>query len=336
MKRIALLISFYLGIAPAFAQLTGNQSDYEPFADSTSFGGTAYTIGQPLYGNSPKLAPGFDSVATAGVGTPSWWQYTDAVTAKTTPSPTIVAGDLSYPGLSASVSGRSAEFYGNGTSALMNLTTDTGAIGYTAALGYTTIYYSFTLRVSDLSALPTAQNGADLIAGFTKVESHKNTSATPNSIGAQLWIRSDGATGYQLGIEGGSGANNVLATPTFDVTSHQIGETLFIVGQYDFTTTTGSLWINPTPGGSQPAPTLTDLATSAMQRVASFTLFGDNPEVGSGNFPIVGQMDNLRDGLTWASVTPVPEPSTCAFASLGLAALTQSRRSRNGRKEVRS
>ena len=323
MKRFALLlISFFcFEITAAFAQLVGDQSDYEPFADSTSFGGTSYSVGQPLSGNTPTLAAGFDSVATAGVGTPSWWEYTNATTSRSTPSPTIVSGDLPYAGLAASASGKSAQFHGLGTSALYNLTTDTGGIGYTAGLGYTTIYYSFTLSLSDISSLPKDESGANLIAGFTKIESHKNTTVTPNSVGAQLWIRSDGVNGYQLGLEGGSGANNVLGTPIFDIDSHSVGQTLFIVGQYDFTTATSSLWINPIPGGLQPPADVTDLASSAMQRVASFTLFGDNPEVGSGDFAITGQIDNLRDGLTWTSVTPVPEPSTFALAALGLAAL---------------
>lgn len=321
MKRFALLlIAFCFEITASFAQLTGDQSDYEPFADSTGFGGTSYSVGQPLPGNSPTLAAGFDSVATAGVGTPSWWEYTNATTLRSTPSPTIVSGDLPYPGLGASASGKSAQFHGIGTSALYNLTTDTNGTGYTAGLGYTTIYYSFTLSLSDISSLPKDGTGSNLIAGFTKVESHKNTTVTPNSVGAQLWIRSDGGNGYQLGLEGGSGANNVLATPIFDIDSHSVGQTLFIVGQYNFTTTTSSLWINPIPGGLQPPADVIDLASSAMQRVASFTLFGDNPEVGSGDFAITGQIDNLRDGLTWTSVTPAPEPSTFALAALGLAA----------------
>jgi hypothetical protein len=321
MKRFALTISFCFGATASFAQLTGDQSDYESFADSTTFGGTGYLIGQPLSGNSRTLPAGFDSVATAGVGTPSWWEYTNATTLRSTPSPTIVSGDLPYAGLAASASGKSAQFHGIGTSALYNLTTDTNGTGYTAGLGYTTIYYSFTLRLSDVSSLPKDQSAASLIAGFTKVESHKNTTVTPNSVGAQLWIRSDGGTGYQLGLEGGSGANNVLATPTFDVNSRNVGEILFIVGKYDFTNTTASLWINAIPGGLQPLADVTDSASSAMQRVASFTLFGDNPELGSGNFAITGQVDNLRDGLTWASVTPAPEPSTSVLVTLGLAAL---------------
>jgi hypothetical protein len=130
------------------------------------------------------------------------------------------------------------------------------------------------------------------------------------------------------GFEGGSGANNVLATPTFDTDSYSVGETLFVVGKYDFSTTTGSLWINPIPGELQPPGDVTDSASSAMQRVASFTLFGDKPEVGSGNFAITGQIDNLRDGLTWASVTSAPEPSTFALAALGLAAHCGRRRLR--------
>jgi hypothetical protein len=323
MKRFAILyIVFCLETTSSFAQLAGDQSDYEPFADSIGSGGTSYVNGQPLAGNSPTLAPGFDSVATSGVGSPSWWEYVDAMTSRTTPSPTVVAGDLPYAGLAASASGKSAQFHGVGASALYNLTTDVNGTGYTSGLGYTTIYYSFTLSLSDVSALPVDGSSASIIAGFTKVESHKNATATPNSIGTQLWIRSNGATGYQLGLEGGSGANNVLATPVFDTDSHSVGETLFIVGQYDFTTASSALWINPVPGGLQPLPDLTDATTSAMQRVASFTIFGDNPEVGSGNFAITGQIDNLRDGLTWTSVTPaVPEPSTCALAALGMIVL---------------
>jgi hypothetical protein len=112
----------------------------------------------------------------------------------------------------------------------MNLTTDSGGIGYTSGLGYTSVYYSFTLKLSDISFLPQDQSAASIIAGFTKIESHKNTTVTPNSIGAQLWIRSDGGNGFQLGFEGGSGANNVIATPVYDLTSHSVGETLFIVG----------------------------------------------------------------------------------------------------------
>jgi hypothetical protein len=323
MKKLALLLSafFFFEITMSFAQLTGDQSDYEPFADSTSAGGTSYSVGQPLPGNSPTLPLGFDSVATAGVGTPSWWEYINATTTRTTPSVTVVSGDLPYAGLAASASGKSAQFHGIGTSALYNLTTDINGTGYTAGLGYTTIYYSFTLSLLDIASLPKDGSGANLIAGFTKVESHKNTTVTPNSVGAQLWIRSDGVTGYQLGIEGGSGANNVLATPVFDIDSHTVGDTLFIVAQYNFTTTTSSLWINPVPGALQPPPDVADLASSAMQRVASFTIFGDNPEVGSGNFAITGQIDNLRDGLTWASVTPIPEPATCALGALGLVAI---------------
>src|SRR6478672_3700057 len=130
MKRFPLLlISHCFKITASFAQLVGDQSDYDPFADSTSFGGTSYSVGQPLSGNSRTLPSGFDSTATAGVGTPSWWEYTNATTSRSTPSPTIVSGDLPYAGLAVSAGGKSAQFHGIGTSALYNLTTDSGGIG---------------------------------------------------------------------------------------------------------------------------------------------------------------------------------------------------------------
>jgi hypothetical protein len=90
MKNSSFLSPFFcFGINTAFAQLVEDQSDYEPFADSTGFGGTGYSVGQPLFGNSPTLPAGFDSTATAGVGIPSWWEYTNATTTRSTPSVTL-------------------------------------------------------------------------------------------------------------------------------------------------------------------------------------------------------------------------------------------------------
>ncbi len=321
MKRIALLIPACFAITSAFGQLTGDQSDYEPFSDSSGSGGTSYTVGQPLAPNSPTLSASTLATETVGgsvgVGVPSWWHYTNATTMSTTPSPTIVSGDVSYAGLLSSGGGRSAQFHGTGASALMNLTTDAGAAGYTSG----TVFYSFALKLTDVGSLPTDQTAANIIAGFTKVESYKNATATPTSVGAQLWIRSDGVSGYQLGIEAGANANNVAATPTYAAGSFSAGDTLFIVGEYDFSTKTASLFVNATPGGAQPTANATDTqGGTGIARAASITLFGDNPTIGSSNNSITGQIDDLRFGLTWVAVTPVPEPAIFAFGVLGLVA----------------
>lgn len=332
MKKLNVLVSICLAALPAMAQqqLTGDQNVYEPFSDATATGGTSYAVGQSLALNSLTLP--LSTLQTAangndvGVGIQSWWAFTNNTTRSGSPSPGIVAGDLFYPGLASSGGGQKAQFHGNGVSALMNVTSK-GTAAYEAG----TVYYSFTLNLSDINSLPANQSQANIIAGFTKIQSYKSSIWAPTSVGAQLWIRSDGGTGFQLGLEGGAQNNAVAATPTYGSVSYQTGDTLFIVGAYDFSSTNASLWINPAIGGAEPAADVTDTGVGKFARVASFTLFGDNPNIGSAGLPIEGAIDDLRVGLTWASVTPVPEPTTAALGALGLFGFLTMRWRRNER-----
>lgn len=322
MKRIALLITVCLGVAPSFAQTVGNPI-YESFSDSTGTGGTLYTPGDRLGGQSQTLAPGFVSGAsthTATTSVQSWWSYTNVASPATWP--TVVSGDLSYAGLASSGGGRSAQFGGSGASALMNLTK--GTTGFVPpGSDSLTLYYSFVLKLTDLGTLNAS---GTFFAGFTKLVSYNNGSTTPTSVGSRLYVKSDGASGYQLGIALGSNVNGETGPLTYDTTSYSVGDTLFIVGSYGFNSGAGNdqaaLWISPDSStlGAVLAPSadvnVSNGGVTDMARIASFTIFQN-----SVNEP-TGQIDDLRVGLAWADVTPaVPEPSTLVFGAMGLAAL---------------
>jgi hypothetical protein len=319
MKTLLSLTAVCLGISTSFAQTIGNPI-YEPFSDASGTGGTFYTPGDPLGGQSQTLAPGFASNDTFANNwsIQSWWSRTNV--ASPSSWPTIVSGDLSYPGLASSGGGGSVQFGGSGASALMNLTA--GSTGFTPGNGAGTYYYSFALQLTDLGTL---SSGSSFFAGFTKVVSHNNGFNTPTSVGARLYVQSDGGAGYQLGIALGSGDNNVIGPQAYDSTSRYVGDTLFLVGSYTIKAGAGNdetaLWINPDVStfGAELAPAATVSVVNGnsvtdMQRLASFTIFQN-----SVNEP-TGLIDDLRIGLSWADVTPpIPEPASAALGVVGWA-----------------
>jgi hypothetical protein len=296
--------------SPAFAQTAGDPV-YEPFSDSTDLGGTSYTPGDWLAGQSQLLPPGFQADAGGHDTVQSWWEYgtsiyTNGVVA--TQQPTIVEGDLNYPGLDSAAGGRSAGFGGNGDHAMMNLPIGSG--GFQVG---STVFFSFVLKMTDLTALDT--NGT-FFAGLTQLQSYDHPYGTPMAIGAKVWVRSDGAGGFNLGLQKG-GKGPTYGVVAWDTTSHGTGENLFVVASYNLQGTTGNaggiddeadLWINPefsTFGApSAPIPSLFAIETDGdpndidLQRIASFMLFDS-----ADNEP-TGQIDDLRVGVLWADVTP--------------------------------
>ena len=121
MKQSLLLTALSLLSFQTFAL-----PDYDPFADATGSGGTAYTVGANLVGQ------------TAADGQ-SWYQAGPASTTQ----PKIAAGNLTYAGLPAS-QGNSVSFGGNGESARVNLS---------SIIGSGTLYYSFLMKVTSVSGL---------------------------------------------------------------------------------------------------------------------------------------------------------------------------------------
>jgi hypothetical protein len=262
--------------------------DYEPFADATASGGTSYTIGANLIGQTDALGQ-------------SWFQAgpTNAT------QPKIVAGNLTYANLPPS-QGNSASFGGNGASARLNLSSPVSS---------GTIYYSFLMNVSSLGTLPTT---GVFWAGFNNTAGSQST--TPSVVGTRLYARSvTGSPGvFQLGTSQNS------ATITWDTTdSFSTGNTLFIVGSYTFNTASSTddlsqMWINPDPTSvTPPAATISGTGTD-LSTIASFVLFD---RIASEP---TGVVDELRVDQSWANV--VPEPTTAALAGLGLLALICGRR----------
>jgi hypothetical protein len=111
---------------------------------------------------------------------------------------------------------------------------------------------------------------------------------------------------YLLGVQKGGSANNGEYTGWFNV-----GDTVFLVGKYNYTTTpnTVTLWTNPDPS-----------TFGGPTEDYSYLVVTNGTDVGMGidrfnirqntatSVPQNIQWDELRFGYTWAAVTPASPP----------------------------
>lgn len=192
----------------------------------------------------------------------------------------IASGSLTYPGLLAE-KGNKVTFDGAGIDAAKLFTQQT--------LGST--YYSFLLNVSSLGSLNTT---GGYFTGFTE--------GTSTTFGATIWLKPSSGK-YKIGINPRTTAANTVWSLDLELNT-----VYFIVVSYEFksggTNDVVNLWVNPSLSdfGAASAPTATISATNGLTDLANVNRILIRQD-GSTATPFI-EMDELRIGTTWASVTP--------------------------------
>lgn len=191
----------------------------------------------------------------------------------------VEAGSLSYTGLAASTGNR-IKFDGSGSDNYTTFTSQTSG----------TVYSSFILNVSALGGLSTT---GGYFTGFSDA-------ATSTTFGATVWLKLSATAGkYKIGIATRTTAAAVSWLPG----DYDPATSYFIVRAYEMIAGAGNdvgkIWINAVPGAAEPAADAIAAAGTDLTSVQKVFLRQDN----ATNTPFV-EVDEIRVGTTWASVTP--------------------------------
>jgi hypothetical protein len=201
----------------------------------------------------------------------------------------VQLGSLSYPGLAASVGNSVTNGgVGYGTRRLFGAPVSSGVL-----------YFSALFRINSLAygSTTTNWNGATTQVGAL-------TASDNQSFRLAILLKSNSPSGYVFGVQKGGTA----VTSSLDATEYDAGDTVFLVGKYDFTVSPNSvsLWINPSPTnfGAAAAPAGFLFATTGTDR-ASFSIDRFNMRQNTAqSVPAAMQWDELRVATDWATVTP--------------------------------
>lgn len=192
------------------------------------------------------------------------------------------AGSLTYPNLPASV-GNKAQFVAGNSEDVNYPLTGISGVGY----------YSFIMNVPDTAGMSLT---GQYFTGFGQT-----AGATVTVFAPRIFIRrSSTSNAFQLGVQ-----NTTGGTPTQTYSGDlPVGTSIFVVVKLDASVSPieASVFINPVLGGAEPAATITNNSgTATFSTFASIFLRQAGSGVNStGSFDI----DEIRAGSTWASVTP--------------------------------
>jgi hypothetical protein len=292
----AASVRAFVAMLCCLALLGQARADFvDSFADSTTNGGTSYPVGGLLIHQINALGN-------------EWFALTNTPAPPATGFPLIVSGNLSYSGL-PTPSGNSIQI--PPTVGVMGRLT----LGFTTTTG--SVYFSFLLKVTDLSAIDTSGTQNNFFAGFGDTTGNQN--ATLLRAATRVYTKRSG-TGFVLGVARNS---NTTSQWVFDTTPRNTNDTLFVVGSYNYDNHTANLWINPLSStfraGTAPTPTITATQGADLNSngVRAYVLGCRT------NGPPGCIVDELRVGATWAFVTgglEISVPPTNQTANAGGAA----------------
>jgi hypothetical protein len=188
----------------------------------------------------------------------------------------ISNGNLSYSRLPSI--GKKITFNGSGIDAAKTFTQKTSG----------KLYFSFLLNVTSLGSLnATGGYFLGLVEGLT------------TTYGATIWLRSDG-DGYDIGINPKTTTANTVWTSG----TQSINSTNLIIASYEIvsgaTNDIVKLWLNPNIGEFEDASNISATNTSTDLTNLNRLLIRQD---GTNATPFI-EMDELRLGSTWESVSP--------------------------------
>ena len=244
------------------------------------------------------FAQAFESFNFTGSANANGWATHSGTAAQvvaiTTPSGS--GNSLTYPGLQASA--------GNRIELNSAWSED---INKPVVIPGTTGYFSFLMNVLNTTGLTAAGNyfiGFAASAGTTNVtiffpRLYIKLGATPNT--------------FQLGILNTSGGTVSIS---YAPTEYALNTTLFVVAKATSTAVgspiTASLWVNPIPGAAEPAAVVTNSSGTSNWAATGIQSIYLRQAAGTGNYEI----DEIRAGETWASVTPGAAASCVTYNTI--------------------
>jgi hypothetical protein len=163
-------------------------------------------------------------------------------------------------------------------------------------------YYSMLVKVTNTTGLTTT---GDYFTGFGAT-----TGILVNIFAPRVWIKA-GITPntFQLGVQNTTGGT---PTQTYTSTEYPVGVTLMVVIKLDATVSPiqASLFVNPNVTQAEPAPTVSN--NSGTNPFSNFASIFIRQGTSTGNI----ELDEIRYGSTWESVTPENSCSTTASLTI--------------------